>query len=105
MNYQIEVYIHNGRSAFTEWFDELDATTAARVDRHIRRMEAANLGSVKTLTGGLSELRLNFGPGYRVYFGIQGLSLIILLGGGDKKRQSVDIANAREHWKHFLRSR
>ncbi len=67
MKYRVEVYVQNGRSAFSEWFDELDPTTAARVDRFIRRLESGNFGAAKSLRGGLFELRLNFGPGYRVY--------------------------------------
>ena len=86
-------------------FDGLDPTTAARADRFIRRLEAGNFGATKSLRGGLFELRLYFGPGYRVYFGIDGATLVILLGGGDKRRQSADIAAAVERWEHYKRVR
>jgi len=101
MTYRIQEFAEGGRSPFREWFDELDPVTAARVDRHIRRMEAGNFGAAKVLRGGVSELRLDFGPGYRVYFGREGRTLVILLGGGDKRRQSADIAAAVERWARY----
>jgi putative addiction module killer protein len=102
MKYRIEIYVHDGKAPFVKWFDELDPATAARVDRSVRRMEAGNFGAAKSLHGGLFELRLNFGPGYRVYYGIKDMTLIILLSGGDKHRQSADIAAARIRWENFL---
>jgi len=101
MNYQVEVLLFDRKAAFSEWFNDLDPTIAARVDRSIRRLEAGNFGAVKALRNGLCELRLNFGPGYRVYFGIAGERLVILLGGGDKRRQSADIAAAEARWRRF----
>ena len=88
--FEIREYTIEGRSPFAEWFDRLDAVTADRVDRYIRRLESDNFGVAK----GVSELRLDFGSGYRVYFGRDGKTLIILLGGGSKRRQSADIAAA-----------
>lgn len=105
MKYRIEVFRHGGRSFFSEWFDDLDPAIAVRVDRSIRRMETGNFGSAKALRGGLFELRMHFGPGYRVYYGLDGATLIILLGGGDKQRQSSDIAAARERWEHYLKGK
>jgi putative addiction module killer protein len=103
MHKQLEIkqYIKNGRSPFAEWFNSLDAVTAARVDRYIRRLEAGNFGAAKLLQYGVSELRLDFGPGYRVYFGRDGNTIIILLGGGSKRRQPADIAAAIECWKRY----
>jgi len=98
-------YTEGGRSPFAEWFDGLDASTAARVDRYIRRMEAGAFGVAKPLREGVSELRLDFGPGYRVYFGRDGLTLVILLGGGDKRRQRADIAAAVERWRRYKATR
>jgi putative addiction module killer protein len=105
MTCRVVEYIEAGRSPFAEWFDALDAMTAARVDRYIRRMEAGNFGAAKALGGGLHELRLDFGPGYRVYYGRDGDTLVILLGGGDKRRQSADIAAARERWQRYRKAR
>ena len=105
MRYRIEEYTEGGRSAFGEWFDDLDPVTAARVDRYIRRMETGNFGAAKALRGGVRELRLDFGPGYRVYYGLDGTTLVILLGGGDKRRQSADIAAAVERWERYKKAK
>ena len=99
--FEIREYTVEGRSLFAEWFDELDAVTADRVDRYIRRLETGNFGAAKVVGEGVSELRLDFGPGYRVYFGRDGKTLIILLGGGSKRRQDADIAAAIARWKHY----
>ncbi|MBM4148508.1 MAG: addiction module protein [Lentisphaerae bacterium] len=101
MQYRLREYTEGGRSTFGEWFDGLDAVTAARVDRYVRRMESGNFGAAKVLRDGIFELRLNFGPGYRVYYGLDGRTLVILLGGGDKRRQAADIAAAVERWKRY----
>ena len=66
-SFEIKEFIESGRSLFTEWFGALDAVTAARVDRYLRRVEAGNFGAAKPLGEGVFKLRLDFGPGYRVY--------------------------------------
>jgi putative addiction module killer protein len=99
--FEVREYTEGDRSPFGEWFDGLDPVTAARVDRYIRRMEAGNFGNAKPLHDGVCELRMDFGPGYRVYFGREGRTLVILLGGGDKRRQAADIAAAVERWKRY----
>jgi len=83
----------------------LNAVTAARIDRHVRRLEAGNFGSAKALREGVFELRLDFGPGYRVYYGLDGRTLIILLGGGSKRRQEADIAAAIGRWKRYKQAK
>ena len=103
--FEIREYIKNGRSPFAEWFNSLDAVTAARVHKYIRRLEAGNLGAAKPLQDGVSELKIYFGPGYRVYFGRDGKTIIILLGGGSKRRQSADIIAAIERWKRYKQLR
>ena len=100
-SFEVREYTESGRSPFAEWFDDLDAVTAARVDRYIRRVEAGNFGAAKALREGLFELRLDFEPGYRVYYGREGRTVIILLGGGSKRRQDADIAAAVERWKRY----
>lgn len=105
MMFEVREYTEGGRSAFGEWFDGLDPVTAARVDRNARRMESGNFGAAKALRDGVFELRLNFGPGYRVYYGLDGKTLVILLGGGDKRRQAADIAAAVERWKRYKATR
>jgi putative addiction module killer protein len=105
-SFEIRQYMaENGRSPFADWFDDLDAVTAARVHRCIRRLEAGNFGAAKSLRDGVFELRLDFGPGYRVYYGREGRVIIILLGGGGKRRQDVDIAAAVERWKHYIQTK
>jgi putative addiction module killer protein len=103
--FQIKEYIEGVRSPFAEWFKELDAVTAARVDRHIRRLEVGNFGSVKALQEGVSELKMDFGPGYRVYFGREGKTIIILLGGGSKRHQNADIAAAVARWQRYKQTK
>ena len=103
--FEIKEYVESRSSPFAGWFDSLDAVTAARVDKYIRRLEAGNFGAAKALQEGVSELKLDFGPGYRVYFGRDGKTIIILLGGGSKRRQATDIAAAIERWKKYKQSK
>ena len=105
MTFRIEEYTEGGRSPFGKWFDDLDPVTAARVDRYIRRMEAGNFGASKPVGAGVMELPMDFGPGYRAYYGRDGETLIILLGGGDKRRQSADIAAAVERWQLYKKAK
>lgn len=104
-SFEIREYIEAGRSPFAEWFDGLDAVTAARVDRHLRRLEVGNFGAAKPLRDGVFELRLDFGPGYRVYYGREGRAIIIVLGGGSKRQQDADIAAAVERWKRYKQAK
>jgi putative addiction module killer protein len=103
--FEIREYVEGGRSPFREWFDDLDPVTAARVDRYIRRLESGNFGAAKMLREGVSELRLDFGPGYRVYFGRDGKTLVILLGSGGKRRQDADIAAAVARWQRYQQAK
>jgi len=91
----------DGRSPYARWFDGLNARAAAKVATALVRMEQGNLSNVKGVRAGVSEYRLDFGPGYRVYFGKDGDTLIILLGGGTKKRQSKDIEAAQDLWREY----
>lgn len=90
-----------GSSPFASWFRTLDATAAAKVTTAIRRLELGNFSNVKGVGGGVFEYRADFGPGYRVYFGKDGEGVVILLGGGTKKRQDRDIAVAQERWADY----
>ncbi len=91
------------RSPYARWFDRLNAQAAAKVATALIRMEMGNLSNVKSVGGGVNECRLDFGPGYRVYFGRDGDTLIILLGGGTKKRQTKDIETAQDLWREYKR--
>lgn len=95
----VEYVDHAGHSPFGEWFDDLDAVVAARVTAGLTRLAQGSWSNVKSLGDGVHELRLDFGPGYRVYFGIQGSSVVILLGGGHKARQQRDIDRAKQLWR------
>ena len=82
---------------FGNWLRALkDANTVARIAARIRRLELGNLGDVKPVGGGVSELRIDYGPGYRIYFVQQGNTVVILLCGGDKRTQNKDIRIARQ---------
>lgn len=94
-----------GWSPFGEWFDALDAVAAAKVTIALARIEQSNLSNVRGVGGGVLEFRIDFGPGYRIYFGRDGQTLVILLAGGTKKRQQQDIARARAHWEDYLARR
>lgn len=91
----------NGRSPFGKWFEKLDGTAAAKVAIALSRMEGGNLANMKSVGEGVLEYRIDFGPGYRIYFGMDGSELVILLGGGSKKRQSRDIADAKTRWREY----
>ena len=80
---------------YLDWFNSLrDRQTRIRIDARIRRLSLGNPGDVKPVGEGVSELRIDYGPGYRVYFIQQGQQLIILLAGGDKSSQPRDIRTA-----------
>lgn len=95
----------SGSSPFTGWFQTLDATAAARVTTAIVRLGLGNFSNVKGVGAGVFEYRIDFGPGYRVYFGKDGDSVVILVGGGTKKRQDRDIAIAQERWADYKKRR
>ena len=104
-SFEIREYIENDRSPYADWFSELDEVTAARVEKYVLRLEAGNFGAAKALQEGVFELRLDFGPGYRVYYGRAGRTVILLLGGGSKRRQDADIAAAIARWKRYKQTR
>ncbi len=91
------------RSPYADWFNRLKAQAAAKVVIALVRMEQGNLSNVKSVGAGVFENRIDFGPGYRVYFGKDGDTLIILLGGGTKKRQRKDIEQAKALWRQYKR--
>src|SRR5438874_9557358 len=88
---RIEEYISEGSSPFRRWFDGLDVQAAASVTVAIERLAEGNTSNVKPIGEGAAELKINRGPGYRGYFGWDGKVLVILLGGGTKRRQQNDI--------------
>ncbi len=94
----VEYQNKNGVSPFGKWFSQLNADAAARITTVLYRMEQGNLSNAKSVGKGVFEYKLNYGPGYRIYFGQDGNVLVILLHGGTKKRQKQDIGFAQELW-------
>jgi putative addiction module killer protein len=89
-----------GKNPFREWLKSLDRAVQARIQARVLRFENGNLGDHKNV-GGVWEARLDFGPGYRLYFGKDGNAVILLLAGGDKASQSKDITAAKLYWEDF----
>ena len=100
-NIRVVEYLRNGVSIFKNWFLSLDAQAAAKVTTALYRLEQGNFSNVKSAGRGVSEFRIDFGPGYRIYFGREGNTLIILLGGGSKKTQRGDIKKAQSLWDQY----
>ena len=94
-----------GRKLFGDWFDRLNSEAAHRVTTALYRLGLGNFSNVKGVGGGVFECRIDFGPGYRVYFGKDGEQIVILLIGGTKKRQQDDIALAGECWQDYKRQK
>ena len=99
----LEYETEDGDHPFAEWFDGLNAPAALKVRRSLTKIEVGNFSNVKGVGGGLLEYRIDFGPGYRVYFGRDGETLVILLAGGTKKRQQRDIDRAAGYWADYKR--
>ncbi|MEB3179060.1 MAG: type II toxin-antitoxin system RelE/ParE family toxin [Nostocaceae cyanobacterium] len=92
----------DGRTPFYEWFDALrDKKTKAKIRARLDRVEDGNLGNYKSVGEGVFELRIDFGPGYRIYFGQDSTTIILLLCGGDKSTQEADISKAKEYWEDY----
>ena len=92
-----------GRDVFGEWLSGLkDNRTRAKIVARIDRLSTGNFGDCKSLRGGLFELRIDWGPGYRVYYALDGRKCILLLCGGFKSKQSADIKRAAEYLKDYL---
>jgi putative addiction module killer protein len=90
-----------GRSPFTKWFSTLSGQAAAKVVTALERISDGNLSNVRAVGRGVIEYKIDFGPGYRIYFGRDGDRLLILLAGGTKKRQREDIQQAQLNWAEY----
>jgi putative addiction module killer protein len=103
---EIRYYVAAGGVApFANWFAELDAAAGAKITRAIVRMEQGNFSNAKSVGEGVQEYKIDFGPGYRVYFGRDGDSIVILLTGGTKKRQQRDIEAAHGYWQDYKKAK
>jgi putative addiction module killer protein len=97
----LEYLDQNGYSPFADWFNGLDAQASAKVSTAQTKLGLGNWSNVKGVGGGVYERVIDFGPGYRIYFGKDGDKVVILLAGGAKKRQDIDITNAKERWQDY----
>jgi len=100
-----EYLTDDGRNPFREWLRTLDVAVRARVQARVLRFELGNLGDHKSVGAGVWEGRLAFGPGYRIYFGKDGASIIVLLLGGAKASQGREIRRAQEYWRDYLKTK
>ncbi len=99
---KLEVYITNdGKKPFEDWFKSLNVHAANKVNAYLTRVAQGNASNLKPIKGAFQELRIDWGPGYRVYIGKDGNRLIILLGGGTKKQQQKDIEEAEFYWEEY----
>lgn len=99
--YRIEYFLEeDGRAPFIEWLSKLrDRDAHARISARLNRVKLGNFGVVKVLGDGVIELKIDYGPGYRVYYAMNGKTIVLLLIGGDKASQSKDIKVAKTYWK------
>ncbi len=104
-SYPFDVIVYatkSGKEPYTQWIKELkDISTATRIMKRVGRLSLGNMGDYKSLGGGIFELRLDFGSGYRVYFGRDGEKIIVLLCAGSKRTQAQDIKKARAYWAQY----
>jgi putative addiction module killer protein len=103
----VRLYINDaGESPFEEWFDRLsDPRAQQRILARIARLRTGNPGDWKAVGEGVHELRIDHGPGYRIYFGQEGPTLVILLAGGAKSTQQRDIERAKRYWYDYEESK
>ena len=86
---------------FDKWFNKINPIAAAKVTTALYRLEQGNYSNVKGIGSGVFEYKIDFGPGYRIYFGQDGDELVILLGGGTKKQQDADMDEAKQYWSEY----
>jgi putative addiction module killer protein len=92
-----------GHSPYAKWFNRLNVAAAVKVATAVHRLEQGNFSNVTGVGSGVYEYRIDSGPGYRIYFGKDGNALVILLMGGTKNRQDMDIKEARKLWRDYQR--
>ena len=99
----IQLYISPaGKIPFSRWFDSLrDEKAKTTINKRLNRVRLGNLGDYRSVGEGVCELKIDYGPGYRVYFGQVGTTIILLLCGGDKSSQEQDISLAIEYWNDY----
>jgi putative addiction module killer protein len=103
--YRVREYLIDGKSLYRQWLGSLDRPIQQRIQARIQRFEEGNLGKGRHFSKGLHEAILDFGPGYRLYFGLHHDTLVVLLCGGSKSGQQRDIDRARAYWNDYLGER
>lgn len=100
---ELRIYLTTeGREPFSEWLESLrDQRARAKIRVRLDRVSLGNFGDCRTVGDGIQELRIDYGPGYRVYFGQEGPTIVLLLCGGDKQTQSKDIETAKQYWREY----
>ena len=100
--YRIKEYLFNGESLYRQWLNGLDKPVRMRVQARVLRFEEGNLGKGRHFASGLCEAIFDFGPGYRLYYGLHKNTLVVLLCGGSKSGQQSDIDRATGYWNDYL---
>jgi putative addiction module killer protein len=102
---ELRIYVtKDGREPFSEWLASLrDIRARAKIRVRLDRVSLGNIGDCHTVGEGVQELRIDYGPGYRIYFGQEGATIVLLLCGGDKSTQSRDIETAKRYWNEYRR--
>jgi putative addiction module killer protein len=95
----------SGENPFRKWLGSLAEAYKARIQARLLRVELGNLGDHKSLGDGVYELRMDFGPGFRAYYGMDGKIVVLLLCGGDKSSQKRDITKAKVYWQEYLKGK
>lgn len=101
---KIEIILYStagGKEPYSDWENRLDKVTRAIVIARLARLRQGNFGDVKPIKSGVWELRIDYGPGYRIYLGKKGLAFVVLLIGGSKKSQNRDIEKAEKYWQDY----
>jgi putative addiction module killer protein len=102
MSIRVDEYIRaDGSNPYQRWFERLDRHAAAKVTLARARLELGHTSAIKWLGGGIGEYRIDWGPGYRIYLAMDGAKLIVLFGGGTKRRQPADIAQAQALFEEY----
>jgi putative addiction module killer protein len=103
---EVLIYRRGSSAPFSDWLAVLrDARAVGIIRARLNRIRLGNFGDCKSVGNGVEELRIDFGPGYRVYYGREGSFAVILLCGGDKRTQARDIATAGKYWKEYLNAK
>lgn len=101
--YEVREYLTaTGKNPFRSWLKKLDQFIQTLIQQRLLRVKQGHLGNYRSLGGGVNELKFKVGPGYRIYFGLEGQKVILLLLGGDKGSQAKDIFRARQYWADYL---